>query len=97
MLENIRETDQNGQRYATPFERVYKLLKVDIPARFLGWVNPKTPVLPNREIPFAPTCNIVKLCCIAYGPSISRFTYLGGDSDLGVQLEECSFGVGSSS
>src|SRR5690349_18743064 len=95
MLENVCKPDQDRQRYATPFESVYQLFQVDRPARFLGWVDQQVAIGGDREVPLTPARNIVKFCCIADGPPISGFTYLGGRSDLGVQLREHSLRWGS--
>ncbi len=90
MLQNVGKADQNRQRYSPPFEGVDELLQVNGSVRFLCGVNEQIAVLANREVPLAPTRDIVKLRRVIEGPSISRLTDLRLDCGLAVQRGQCS-------
>ena len=87
MADDVGETNENGERNASPFERVHQLFQIDASIRVRGGMNEQVAVLPDGKKSFAPACNIVQLSGIGSSPTVGGLTYLGrNDGSSGAQL-----------
>ena len=70
MLEDLRETEENGQIDAPNLQPVDQLLEVDALRRILVGMDEQVPVGPHRKVAIAPACDLVQVGGIRRGPML---------------------------
>src|SRR5579875_104478 len=80
--QNASKTNQDGQRDATPLQRVHQLLQIDTATRLLFRMHKQVAVFANRKIALSPACNVVQLRGVGDSPTISGLAHLSSNSSF---------------